>query len=297
MARRIAALVLAIVLASAVAPRQLSYAAPPDRAPVTLAARYDANRGAVQHALAAATAAGDEQRAAALRALAAPGRTLYAFDARGDGLAVEVLGDLTTATRVAIIVPGSDTDLETFDARGDMPYAALGGGARALLAEAEAVAPHARFAVVAWLGYDTPRMLSPEVLSDRRVADGAARLRAIISAVHEVNGAGISLLCHSYGSLVCARAVAGAPVSDLVAYGSPGLGSATAAALDSDAQVWTGRGSRDWVRHLPAVFGADPVSAAFGARRFPAGSAAHSGYLEPGTRSLHSLAQIALGHG
>ena len=40
------------------------------------------------------------------------------FNAAGQGLAVEVFGNLATATRVAILVPGSDTSLATFDSRG-----------------------------------------------------------------------------------------------------------------------------------------------------------------------------------
>src|SRR4051794_7348067 len=42
------------------------------------------------------------------------GRHFLAFDTRGDGTAVEVVGDLATADRIAVVVPGVDTTLATF---------------------------------------------------------------------------------------------------------------------------------------------------------------------------------------
>lgn len=50
------------------------------------------------------------------------------FNPSGQGVAAMVIGDLATATRVAILVPGSDTTLATFFSRGpESP----GGGAEA----------------------------------------------------------------------------------------------------------------------------------------------------------------------
>ncbi|GAB2328342.1 hypothetical protein STREPTOSP366_35210 [Streptomyces variabilis] len=37
------------------------------------------------------------------------------FDGRGAGLVTEVLGDLAHADRVAVLVPGSDTGIDTYD--------------------------------------------------------------------------------------------------------------------------------------------------------------------------------------
>ena len=54
------------------------------------------------------------------------GKHFLSFDPRGQGEAIEVVGDLATATRVAILVPGSDTSLTTFFSRGT---ASPGGGA------------------------------------------------------------------------------------------------------------------------------------------------------------------------
>lgn len=215
-----------------------------------------------------------------------------AEDSQTTGRAVEVIGDLAGATRIAILVPGADTTLETFHARGDKPYSTPGGGARALRAEALDLDPRADLAAIAWLDYDTPRTLSLEVLSDRRAIEGAKELRRLVTTLHGTNGAGISLLCHSYGSRVCAEAAQGLPVTDLVVYGSLGMGVSTVAELQTGARVWAGLGAGDWVRYLP---GAQPVSPRFGARVFAAGDGGHSDYLAPGSLSLRNLALIALG--
>lgn len=60
-----------------------------------------------------------EERRAALAALVAPGpdgrqRQLLAFSPVGDGMAVEVFGDLTTADHVALLVPGMGSKLDNF---------------------------------------------------------------------------------------------------------------------------------------------------------------------------------------
>ncbi len=73
-----------------------------------------------------AAAHGDRTRAVADHVVATPSRHFLTFDGRGQGLAVEVLGDLAHADRVAVLVPGSDTTLET--------YSHLRAGAAALQA-------------------------------------------------------------------------------------------------------------------------------------------------------------------
>jgi hypothetical protein len=63
----------------------------------------------------------------------ARGRQFLAFDDHGDGRAVEVIGDLATAKRIVVLVPGSDTSLATFDAGlGGVTHRAPAAQARAL---------------------------------------------------------------------------------------------------------------------------------------------------------------------
>ncbi|MPZ26963.1 MAG: hypothetical protein GEV12_11230 [Micromonosporaceae bacterium] len=293
----IAALGLGLVGAAPAGPA-IAYPAPAQLPPVTSTTvddRYAATGQAVRDALAVATAADEPQRAATLASLT--GRQLLEFDARGNGRAVEVIGDLAGAERVAVVVPGSHTTLDTFD-RNHGP----GGGARALAAEVAAVDPGAEVAVVAWLGYDTPQGISPRSLTDGLAGAGADALKATVESIRRVNRhAPISLLCHSYGSVVCGTAAADLPVAELALYGSPGVGVASAAALGTTARVWAGRGAADPIRFVPFVrvagigFGTDPVAPEFGARTFAAGTGGHGDYHLPGSQALRSLALIALG--
>jgi hypothetical protein len=253
-----------------------------------LADRYAADRAAIEAAA---------RRDPRLTPLAAPGRTFLAFDPRGR--AVEVVGDLATAQRVAILVPGADTRLLSFDSRGT---ASPGGGARAVLAEARRIDPRARLAVIAWLGYTTPATISLDVATTGRADQGARALEPLVNTL-AARGVAVALLCHSYGSVVCGRAAPHMNASDIAVFGSPGMATSSAAALHTPARVWAGRGSGDWMAYVPHVralgfgFGADPTGRRFGAQVFAAGDGGHSDYLRPGGIALRNLALIALGRG
>ncbi|MEV4506132.1 alpha/beta hydrolase [Streptomyces klenkii] len=292
------------VVAHSAVPAPEAAALPPLSAG-TVEGRYAANRLAITEAADMADASHHSRRAQALRAMADPGRRFVYFDARR-GQAAEVLGDLAAADRIAVMVPGSDTSLDTYNARSSAPYSNLSGGARALYEQLRQQAPSERVAVVTWLGYTTPKAISASVLTTDR-ADGAAHdLQRFVSSLRQVNpAAGVALLGHSYGSVVCARAAYGLDVADIVLYGSPGTGADSVAGLRTTAQVWAGRSSGDWISGVPHVrihlgdavvgFGADPVAASFGARDFAAGRGGHSDYLMPGSTSLRNLACITLG--
>lgn len=276
-----------------------TYPAPGPLPPVTantLPERYAATGQAVAEALEVARAAGDADRVAALNALR--GRHLLAFDARGRGRVVEVVGNLAHADRIAVMVPGSHTTLDTFSYR-----RGPGGGAQALAAEIQAIDPAARVAVVAWLGYDTPQGLSHRVATHELARAGADRLRDAVATFAGVNPtARISLLCHSYGSVVCAYAAPDLPVVDVAVYGSPGVVIRGADQL-GDARVWAGRSEGDWIRMVAGLrigglgFGTDPLDDSFGARVFDAGGGSHGDYHRAGGVALRNLALIALGAG
>ncbi|MFF0213243.1 alpha/beta hydrolase [Streptomyces vinaceus] len=295
-------LLAGLVAAAVVLP--VSAAASPDvpaPAPAVLAERtalpdrYAANRAGLAEAARMAREAGRTGRASKLEAMEAGGTARFlAFDGRGRGRAVEVLGDLESADRVAVLVPGSDTTLDT--------YQRFRAGAVALR-QRLLEAGHPRSAVVTWLGYDTPGTVSPTVLTADRADTAAAELGPFLDRLSRAAapGARLSLLCHSYGSVVCARTATGPAVSDMALFGSPGTGAGSAAELPTGARIWAGRGGADWIGHVPHVrlggvgFGTDPVDRAFGARPFAAGPGGHSDYLKPGTASLDSLARIVLG--
>ncbi|MFE9178201.1 alpha/beta hydrolase [Streptomyces sp. NPDC007126] len=266
----------------------------------TLEKAYAANRANAAQASRMAADHGDRHRAAADRAMAAPSRHLLAFDGRGAGLVTEVLGDLAHAGRVAVLVPGSDTSIDT--------YGRFRAAALALHRQLAADAPAGtRTAVVAWLGYETPGTVSTTVATTGRADRAAPGLRDLVDDLRRITGPDtrVALLCHSYGSVVCARAAHGLAVSDIALVGSPGTGADTVAGLRADARIWAGRGSDDWVEHVPHVsadlfgttvgFGTDPVSPDFGARVFDAGDGGHSDYFDTGSLSLTNLTRIALG--
>ncbi|MFF8938423.1 alpha/beta hydrolase [Streptomyces paradoxus] len=266
----------------------------------TLGEAYAANRANAAEAARTAAAHHDRDRAATDRRLAAPGRHLLRFDGRGSGRVTEVLGDLARADRIAVLVPGSDTSLDT--------YGRFHAAAAALHRQLARQAPAGTHtAVVAWLGYETPGTVSTTVTTTGRAEQAAPHLRALVADLRAVAGTGprISLLCHSYGSVVCGRAAAGLAVDDIALVGSPGTGADTAAGLHTRARVWAARGGDDWVENVPHLdldlfgttvgFGTDPVSPAFGARVFAAGDGGHSDYFRPGTASLTNLARIVLG--
>ena len=272
--------------------------APPALTASALSARYAADARAIKTAERTATRDGDSQLAGALASL----RTQHVlfFNPNGQGVAAMVIGNLATANRVAILVPGSDTTLATFFSRGS---SSPGGGAEALAAEAhrlEPFGPGERLAIIAWLGYPAPAMLSPAVMTSGDAGQGAQALRPLVTAL-AWHGDQVALLCHSYGSVVCGLAAPHLPVTDIAVFGSPGMDASSVASLDTKARVWAGREADDAIKYVPNIrlfglgFGADPMSPGFGARIFATGDSGHSGYLDPGSVSLRNLAYIALG--
>lgn len=279
----------------------------------SLHARYEANRRYILSSERAAWRLGDTGRADVLRQLARSDRHFLSFSPDGDGQAVEVLGDLARAEVISVIVPGSDTTLDTFDQLGTR-YASLGGSARAVYARERQLAPDRRVAVVAWYGYHAPRTMSFDIATTDRAKQGALRLRKLLVTLRGVSPAArVTLLCHSYGSVVCGQTLRGvdkgaaAAPSAVVVFGSPGMGVRSRAGLRSNIPLWAGRGTRDWITRVPndsvdvmgqqVGFGTDPTSPSFGARHFPTGSAEHSDYLRPGGVALKNICLIALGRG
>ncbi len=274
---------------------------------------YSENRRYLARAADAARRMGDGERARALGALASPDRRFLDASADGDGQAVEVLGDLAHAQRIALLVPGSDTTIDTFDHLGSR-HGSVAGGSRALYAEMRAAAPGTRVAVIGWYGYRAPRTKSRDTVTQERAEEGGRLLRRQIDRLRGVNSdAPVALMCHSYGSVVCGEAVRGmdrsaqSTLSGVAVFGSPGMGVDSAGELGARVPVWAGRGSGDWISRVPHAqygvfgervgFGPDPASAEFGARRLPTGDSRHGDYLRPGSLSLRSIALIGLDRG
>lgn len=184
-----------------------------------------------------------------------PGRQILAFDPRGRGQVAEVFGDLATARRTSVFVPGSDIDLSSSDRARD-PYGTPSGMAKSLRARMAAEAPGVRTAAIAWTGYTTPLGLGPDAATGRLAEAGAPRLARFLDGLAAVGVPAPALLCHSYGSVVCALAVPDLErgrISDLIVFGSPGMRTDSAAALRTTARVWAARDASDWIGNLPHV--------------------------------------------
>ncbi|NUV71208.1 hypothetical protein G6W57_29270 [Streptomyces sp. CAI-121] len=265
-----------------------------DASPAALAERYAVSRSDIRAAGRAAEAHGDLKRANSLRGMAAAGRQFLSFDGRDGGRSVEVVGELSSARRIAVLVPGAGVGLDA--------YWRLRRDARALHRELGEGG-----AVIVWLGYRSPATISPAALTTGRADKAAPGLRALVDQVRAVRPAArITLLCHSYGSVICARSAPGTSADAVVLYGSPGVAVEDARSLRTGARVWAGRGGDDWIAHVPHVrvrvpfvatvgFGTDPVAEEFGAEVFDAGDGGHSDYLLRGSRSLTNLARIVAG--
>ncbi len=231
---------------------------------------------------------------------------VIATDRYGDGRIVEAVGDLRTAERIVVIVPGASTTLDNF-------HRGLGGVVRRspswqavqlfTAASAEGGSPGS-VAVVAWLGYDPPDGIDLAAVRSESAVAGA---RALVRFVAQVSAyrpyASITLIGHSYGSLVLAYAAPRLPaqVTNLVVLGSPGMDVGRADRLSTGARIWVGSADGDWTRWLPDLrilglgHGTNPSRSWFGARRLDvSGADGHDGYFVPGTTSLRSLARVVL---
>lgn len=174
----------------------------------------------------------DTDKLADLRALrdtlaAHPGTSLILLDTASDPrkvLAAVGVGDVDNAERVGVTMGGLNTRVSS--SVGDMVKEA--GIQRAKAAELRERAGWPNYdavASIAWLGYDAPDGLK-DVMHDWSARDAAGPLNRFdkgLAATTNVSDQHITAFGHSYGSLVTSLALQqGAPVSDVVLYGSPG---------------------------------------------------------------------------
>jgi hypothetical protein len=225
------------------------------------------------------------------------------YDPRGNGRVAQVFGDLTTAQRIAILVPGASNRLANFwRGVGGKPFRSPARQGADLYATAKRY--KAGFAVIVWLGYDTPSGINVAATREDLAGDGAAALERFVKGLTVVRPqATLALLGYSYGSTVIGLAARHLPpqVTDIAAFGSPGMGANTVAELGTTAHVWAGLSDRDAMRFVPGLkifglgHGRQPADPLFGATVFPTRDVVdHDHYLYPGTDSQKSLTLIAL---
>ncbi|ORB53327.1 alpha/beta hydrolase [Mycobacterium persicum] len=174
----------------------------------------------------------DTEKLADLQALqraltANAGSSLILLDTTSNSrkvLAAVGIGDVDNAERVGVTVGGLNTRVSS-------SVEAMVGEAKAqrnkaleLRSNANVANPGA-VASIAWLGYDAPDSLK-DVTHDWSARDAAGPLNRFYTGLAAATNASdqhITAFGHSYGSLVTSLALQqGAPVSDVVLYGSPG---------------------------------------------------------------------------
>lgn len=224
-------------------------------------------------------------------------RQILLFEAFGDGRVAEVFGDLGNADHVAFVVPGITNDLGDYT-----------NGLRVMANELFRQASRSveGVAVISWLGYNPPD--SPADGAFPTEAYGAAEdLRRSVDGIRPfTDPVNVTVVGHSYGSVVTGRAIrdAGLQLTDAVLVGSPGI------ALDVDhrndlgtgvGQVWVGEAPGDIVPDLPLTHGPNPADDEWGGRRFETNAAArprvegHSDYFLKRSESLRNIARIIIG--
>ncbi|WP_157682882.1 alpha/beta hydrolase [Nocardioides scoriae] len=232
------------------------------------------------------------------------------WDTENGAVAIAV-GDLDTADRLAVRVPGITNEIVDAPALTAEAYN-LYEGARNL-GDGDSVAS------MMWLGYDTPDAFwDPDTVSNDRAREGGAALADSVSGLKAgaEHDQAVTVIGHSYGSTTVAHAASDhtMDVEDVVLVGSPGGGDGNSAAdlrVGTD-HVWAGRASRDivpttadhgWVG-APNL-GRDPAEDKFGAQRFQAesvertdghrGIADHGRYFARNSESLWNISHIVNG--
>lgn len=217
-----------------------------------------------------------------------------------------MFGDLERADRIAVLAPGAGNRAGNFwRGVGGKRFRSPSAQGENLYRSARShTMPAERFAVVVWLGYDAPDGIDLSAAREDLAHTGAAALERFVTGLTVLRPrATIALLGYSYGSTVIGIAARRLPiqVTDIAAFGSPGMGVDRAAELGTRARIWAALSPRDNMRWVPGVHvrglghGAQPAEPGFGAIVIPADDVPnHDHYLTVGTRSQASLTSIAL---
>lgn len=230
-----------------------------------------------------------------------------------DGEAVVAIGNPDEATDIAVLVPGTTSSARTLSG-----YVNAGGN---LYAEMDEVDPGSPKSVIAYLGMDSPDMLS-EAVSPTYASDAAPELAADVAGYTESNlattgtGPHFTVIGHSYGSLVVGTALesGGLVADDVVFVGSPGVGADSIDDLHMDGEhVYAGllpddkigllndffdvnEGSYGFGSEDGAHFGRNPAKESFGGTVFDTDeTGGHGVYFDYGTTQLDNMAAIATG--
>ena len=261
--------------------------------------------------------AGLEQTLTRLRSLDAIESTLAQGDRQllaldnstyAETTAAIAIGDVDTATHVAVFVPGLGSTVHGDAVRYDGDLENLKNTVEQTFSED----PPPTVAAVTWMNYQAPQLgwglLDPDrtVVSDAAAHAGATRLAPFLEGLDAArsNDPHLSVLAHSYGSLTAAAALhEGTGVDEFVALGSPGLGTNSVSELQvPDGHVFAAEARGDIVADIGA-FGRDPgtldgvTQLATDEGDGRPGATGHSDYLTDGSSVEHNVALVVAGRG
>ena len=263
------------------------------------------------------------EAAGAKRLLFHPDLTVLSFSDGARPTIRVAFGDPTTATHLAVLLPGTGTGLHAV--RTGLEDAA------ALHRHATLAAPDGRTLATVLDLHAAPADLgrAADPRPSRAAGAATAAFLADLGAARPDGPPRTTLVGHSYGALVAARASDDHAVDDLVLLGAPGTGVEHRDDLGGATRVWAARASGDPIgivadldelvgllpeRWRPSTgpltdplvaHGPDPADPDFGARRLATAATGagfstiaargHLDYLTPGTTSLDNVARVVTG--
>ncbi len=232
---------------------------------------------------------------ATLAVLAQPGRRLVQYEQGPRRTTVGVaVGPVGSAERVAVFVPGAGTTVDGDLAQRDAETARIvaDAGRRA----------DTTVAGITWLGYEAPGW-NAELLDPARSVAGlgparagaaalADALRALDMPRHDIDGGTrVSIVAHSYGTVLAAEALRAGGSTDAVALlGSPGWNDPPP---DAPAPFVL-EAATDPVADL-GRFGTDPSELPGATVLATDGACGHSAYLDDGSVSASNVAAVVAG--
>ncbi|MFF4432088.1 alpha/beta hydrolase [Streptomyces sp. NPDC001513] len=222
---------------------------------------------------------------------------LLGYGTEKDGRAVVALGNPDTARHTAVLVPGTDNQLDNYGGQLDRIDKLQNAAGNSSEGGGKDVS------VISWMDYDAPE-IDGSVLTEGRAQAGAEDLRDFTHGLrtsHEGERGHLTVVGHSYGSTMTGAADAGGSgldADDVVVVGSPGLTVDRADQLHVNPRhLWVGASPDDFVSNHTSGHSleADPKDPAFGAQRMYVDTSGHSGYWDDGSQSLDNQGRIIAG--
>ncbi len=225
------------------------------------------------------------------------GKELYLlkFDGFGDGKAVIAMGNPDTAAHTAVLVPGTDTTIDSVPGQVER----LSKLQDAALKRSDG----GSVSTVFWLDYDAPEK-DLSVASDDRARDASDDLRSFTGGVRAAQGdnhSHLTVIGHSYGSTTVGAAASGGKgigADDVIFVGSPGTTVANAGDLNMDrSHVWAGASHNDPIVKYASglTLGTNPAEYVYGANTIEVGDGGHSSYFDENSKGLMNQGAIIAG--